>query len=132
MPSVSAAPSSVTLKFWIPGRVTPKARPRVTRNGTYHLQQYQAWRNIAHVELFKQLEKLSAPNSMLPLQRVSVAVTLQGSHRGDADNLAGACLDALVEAGVLKDDRLSCLPELRVRHEPESRRLGVLVEVQPL
>jgi Holliday junction resolvase RusA-like endonuclease len=57
-----------------------------------------------------------------------VAILLQGKHsrRGDADNIAGAILDALVQAGVLKDDSLIHVKGLAValewskKLEPES------------
>lgn len=59
---------------------------------------------MACVEIFKQL----LAGEKLPVSCASVAVTLRGGPRGDADNLAGACLDVLLDAGVIEDDLLSC------------------------
>jgi len=103
------------LKFWLPGVVVPKARPRVTRNGSYMPERYQEWQRQAQVELLLQL------SDRTPLQYpVAVKVLLQGKgHRGDIDNLSGAILDALVKVDILEDDRLSCVASLEARHEPK-------------
>ena len=63
-------------------------------------------------------------------------IRLLGNHRtnSDIDNLAGACLDALTlnGAGVLIDDRLSCLPQLNVEFDPDAKETGVYIEIEPL
>jgi Holliday junction resolvase RusA-like endonuclease len=116
------------LKIWLPGAVTPKARPRVTANGVYFPQKYQQWRCRAEGEIICQVYGVSLP---LP-NPVAVRVVLQGKgHRGDLDNLAGSCLDALVSAGVLEDDRLSCVSRLVVEHQPEGEK-GCWVEIEPI
>lgn len=117
-----------TLKFFIPGKVTPKARPRVTRNGSYFPQTYQDWRSAANLEIISQLPA----DCELPIASCSVSISLLGKgHRGDLDNLAGAILDALVTAGVLRDDRLSCVPLLSIAYQPEGK-LGAVVELAPV
>jgi len=113
-------------RLWIPGVVVPKARPRVSRNGTYLPQRYQDWQRLAIAELLLQISDRS------PLQYpIRVKITLQGKHRGDIDNLSGSCLDALVKSGILKDDRLSCLGQLEARHEPKGET-GCWVEIESI
>lgn len=78
-----------------------KARPRVTKNGTYMPKAYQKWR--------QEFVKLCA---VQPWQSVegSFGITIRfltksGSMRPDLDNAAAACLDALQDAGVILNDR---------------------------
>ena len=115
------------LKFWLPGIVVPKARPRITKNGSFMPQRYQDWQRLAIAELLLQLSDRS------PLEYpVAVRVLLQGKgHRGDLDNLSGAILDALVKTEILKDDRLSCVGQLEARHEPQGET-GCWVEIEPM
>lgn len=93
----------------IDGPIVPKARARVTRNGTFHPGNYQEWKRNAIFELSRQW-------AGEPLSGVTVSVTLKGKHsrRGDADNVSGAILDALVQSGILKDDNLTHVRELHV------------------
>lgn len=128
-------PSSDVIRFCIPGAVVPKARPRVTSNGTYLPNRYRAWRNRAEVELYCQMANFRATQTF-PLRKAAVSIRFFGKHRtnSDLDNLAGACLDALTlnGAGVLMDDRLSCLPQLSVEYIPDTEETGVWIEIQPL
>ncbi len=136
-PSSSPSPNSKTgiIRFCLAGGVVPKARPRVTGNGTYLPQRYRAWRNQAEVELYRQMCELH-PTPQFPLQKAAISLRFFGNHRtnSDIDNLAGACLDALTlnGAGILKDDRLSCLPQLTVEFVPGTPETGVWIEIEPL
>lgn len=116
-------------RFWIAGAVVPKARPRVTKHGTYFPKRYQTWRQLAETEILACLSPFE--RASLPIKRAEVIIQLMGKHRGDGDNLAGSCLDALVSSGVLLDDRLSCLPRLVIEHQPEGV-CGASVEVKAL
>jgi len=71
--------------------------------------------------------------SSLPLAYpVGVKIILQGKgHRGDLDNSCGAILDALVGAGILVDDRLSCVSRLVAEHHPKGS-IGCWVEIAPM
>lgn len=120
---------SPTLSFWIPGSCVPKARARVTRNGTYFPKRYQEWRRLAETEILIALKP--SEKALLPIQRAEVRILLQGKHRGDIDNISGSCLDALTSAQVLLDDRLSCLPRLVIEHDPKGE-CGVLIEIKLL
>ncbi len=123
------------IRFCIPGAVVPKARPRVTSNGTYMPNRYREWRNRAEIELYRQMSQLRSEHKF-PLQKAAVAIRFFGNHRtnSDLDNMAGACLDALTlnGAGVLMDDRLSCLPRLTVEYVSGTEETGIWIEIQPL
>jgi Holliday junction resolvase RusA-like endonuclease len=120
--------------FFIPGNVVPKARPRVTGNGTYMPQRYKAWRNMAEVEIYTQLSGRDL--TTLPIKKASILMRFVGKHRtnSDLDNLAGACLDALTMngAGVLVDDRISCVSKLSVEYLPDAKNTGVWIEITPV
>jgi len=118
--------------FFIPGNVVPKARPRVTGNGTFMPQRYRTWRNMAEVEIYSQLSELNLTIE-LPIKKASILMRFVGKHRtnSDLDNLAGACLDALTMngAGVLLDDRISCVSKLSVEYVPIAEKTGVWIEI---
>lgn len=118
------------LSFTLAGRVVPKARPKYHGNQCYLPKPYRDWRESAEQEL-QSLVANAELSAVLPIERAIVTITLLGSHRGDADNLAGAILDALVSAGVLVDDRLSCIPCLTIAHNPSSETKAVIV-VEPI
>lgn len=119
------------LKFWIPGSVVPKARPRVTRNGTYYPLRYQQWRIKAELKILSSLDLET--RKVLPITRAEIRIILQGKHRGDLDNLAGAILDIMTptHANIILDDRISCLPRLSIEHNSEGKT-GVWVEIKTL
>ncbi|MEL7037621.1 MAG: RusA family crossover junction endodeoxyribonuclease [Cyanobacteria bacterium J06592_8] len=123
------------LRFYIQGAVVPKARPRVTANGTYMPNRYREWRNRAEIELYRQMSELRS-SYKFPLQKAAIALRFLGNHRtnSDLDNMAGACLDALTlnGAGVLMDDRISCLPKLSVEYVSGANETGVWIEIHPL
>lgn len=124
-------PDSEVIIFFIPGNVVPKARPRVTGNGTYLPQRYKAWRNMAEVEIYTQLSGRDL--TTLPIKKATILMRFVGKHRtnSDLDNLAGACLDALTMngAGVLLDDRISCVSKLSVEYLPDAKKTGVWIEI---
>jgi Holliday junction resolvase RusA-like endonuclease len=99
------------LELKLHGRIVPKARPRVSRGHAYLPANYRLWKDWAITSIIDQL-----PLGFRTYSQACVAVQLQGSLRGDADNLAGAILDVLVQSQVLRDDRLSCVPKLIVRY----------------
>lgn len=99
----------ITLKLI--GGIVPKARPRVTRGHAYLPQRYRVWKEQAITAIIDQL-----PLGFRTYSQAVVAIQLQGSMRGDIDNISGSILDCLVQAQVLKDDRLSCVPKLTIRY----------------
>jgi len=120
--AIATAPYTFTL--WLPGKVSPKARPRVSNGQAYLPSAYREWKQSAVLEILCQL----SARASLPLARANVEIALTGKHRGDLDNLAGGILDVLVEAQVITDDRLSCLPKLVITHSPIGE-CGALIKV---
>lgn len=122
------------LEFYLSGAVTPKARPRVSSNGTYLPKRYKNWREQAEFDLLMQVRELN-PAPKLPLEKVAIALRFTGKHRtnSDLDNLAGACLDALTQngAGILTDDNIKCVPKLTIEYEPLGKT-GVEIVIEPL
>jgi Holliday junction resolvase RusA-like endonuclease len=112
--------TSQTLAFTLVGAVVPKQRAR--SNGTQHYlpQRYRDWKDCAITQLIAQRMQLN--NFQLPIQNCTVTIALYGAHRGDLDNLAGSVLDALVQASVLKDDRVSCVHRLAIAHQPNPKK----------
>ncbi|MEB3829189.1 RusA family crossover junction endodeoxyribonuclease [Phormidium sp. CCY1219] len=122
--------SPTTLTFWIPGSVTPKARPRVTLNGTYLPKRYREWRLRAEGEILMQLQQIH-PTPALPIERAALRILLCGKHRGDGDNAIGSVCDALVGAGVLQTDSLKHLCYGSWKHVPH-RETGVKIQLKLL
>ncbi len=103
------------------GRIVPKARPRFSKGHSYLPSNYRTWKEQAITSVIDQL-----PLGFRTYSQACVAIDLRGSLRGDADNLAGAILDVLTQAQVLKDDRLSCLPKLTIRYV-KSKTPGAII-----
>ncbi len=118
-----------TVKFWLPGRVVPKARPRFHGGKISLPRNYRGWKNTAYLEIISQLEDNGIDE--LLITKASVEMQFIGSHRGDLDNLAGAVLDILCETKIIRDDRVSCISRLLIEHEPGGV-CGVWVKVNPL
>ena len=113
-----------TTTYRLTGKITPKARPRLGQGRAYLPQNYRDWKDDAIVQLITQ----SLPAQ--PITRAEVAIAIGGKQTGDLDNIAGAILDALVQAGVLLDDRLSVVQKLSIAHHRE-REPGASIEISP-
>lgn len=135
VPDPEESENATIINFYLPGKVVPKARPRVTTNGTYLPPRYRAWRNQAEVEIYRQVSELNLEVN-LPIKKAAISISFCGKHRtnSDLDNLAGACLDALTlnGAGVLQDDRLSCIPKLTIEYVPNVKETGVQIKIEIL
>lgn len=95
----------------IPYPAKPKARPRVTSRGTYMPKAYTEWKKAVGMIMALRMKPLTG--------RVQVSMVFHSDHftisvnktekerhgRADLDNLIGGVLDALVDAGVIEDDR---------------------------
>ncbi|MCT7961076.1 RusA family crossover junction endodeoxyribonuclease [Laspinema sp. D1] len=119
-----------TLTFWIPGPVIPKARPRVTANGTYLPKRYREWRLRAEGEIIMQVHQMN-PLPQLPIERAAVRIILRGKHRGDGDNAIGSVCDALVGAGIFSSDSLKQIPFGSWRHIPDGET-GVKIQIDAM
>lgn len=95
--------------FNLDGFIVPKARARTTANGTFMPHKYNDWKQGAIADISSQYRGE-------PLEHAEVTISLTGKHnrQGDADNVAGAVLDALVQARVLVDDNLKRVPSLTI------------------
>ena len=98
------------LTYSLEGPIAPKARPRFNRHA-YLPESYRDWRNDAELQLISQ----GIPQH--PLQTTSIEIILSGKHsrRGDADNISGAILEALVSVAVIRNDNLASIPELSIK-----------------
>ena len=85
-----------------------KARPRVTRHGTFMPKTYKD--NQTQL-LAKVKEQYDGPPLQGPLR---VEMELYGEGRADIDNVVGAFFDT-VNKVLWDDDRISIIPELSVR-----------------
>lgn len=124
-----SATQARTLKFWLPGRVVPKARPRFNGGNISLPRNYRGWKNTAYLEIIKQLGELSDID--LPIKKASVEVHLLGQLKGDADNILGSYLDLLVMANILCDDRLTCVPEVSLK-SITGKSIGANIVITPL
>jgi Holliday junction resolvase RusA-like endonuclease len=100
--------------YKLTGKITPKARPRLGRGGVHLPANYRDWKKNAILQLLAQSRPLE------PLAKAEVSIAIGGGQRGDLDNIAGAILDALVQSGILLDDRLSVVSKLSIEHFPKS------------
>jgi Holliday junction resolvase RusA-like endonuclease len=104
-----------SITFCLQGVVVPKARPRVTKSGQAYIPpNYRAWKEQA-IESLRGIRPLY-PQHTFPLEQANAMFVLDGKHsRGsDGDNLSGALNDALVQAGILREDNLLHVPEQAV------------------
>jgi Holliday junction resolvase RusA-like endonuclease len=102
----------MTHTFTLTDTIIPKARPRGLSTGRHYLpQNYRDWKNNAIWELRQQ------HHGGAIAEPVAIEIILIGKHsrRGDADNIAGAILDAMVQAGIIKDDNLTRIPSLKIQ-----------------
>ena len=95
----------------LPWEGKPKARPRVTENGTYMPKEYVEWKEaIAEYVRLQNLPTLVGPLSLLSKfykDRIEVMVSEGAPPRygqADVDNLSGGLMDALEDAGCYKND----------------------------
>jgi Holliday junction resolvase RusA-like endonuclease len=99
-----------SLVLYLEGPIVPKARPRVTRTGTYMPPAYADWKEAA-ITSFGMRQKEMAISSP-----VSINIYLLGKHSraGDLDNVSGSILDALVQANILAKDNMMVVQSLTI------------------
>ena len=102
------------IRFIIPGNIPGKARPRVTKNGTFMPKSYTD---------FKIKSKIFLPILNSPLTPpIAIKVNLLGSHRSDADNIVGTILDLIVEHGIIANDSSKKVPDVHIiRYESKHK-----------
>lgn len=87
------------VKYHLTGKITAKARPRLSKGHAYLPSKYRDWKESAILELRTQL----APTE--PISRCEISIIIGGKQRGDLDNIFGSIADALVQSGIILDDR---------------------------
>ncbi len=104
------------MQFKLTGLIIPKARPRVHNGRATTQTNYREWKNQATYELRLQHKGV--------IICTSVDIILIGKHhrKSDADNIAGSCLDALVQSGILINDSMAYITKLSIelKHSQES------------
>ena len=108
------------------GAIVPKARPRSTGKHHYLPAPYRAWKSQA----IAQLQRQSAPARMTG---VRLDVLLKGKHsrRGDADNIIGSIMDALVQAQILANDNLATVSGLSIELQYNADPPTALITISP-
>lgn len=89
---------------------------------------YRSWKAAAIASF--QLQAIQQ-GIIAPIPKAAITITLVGKHprRSDCDNLAGAVLDALVQAGILQNDNLNYVPSLAIALQWSKEPPNCLVEV---
>ena len=113
--------------YSLDGEIVPKARPRGGNGRHYLPQNYRDWKDYAIWELQKQHTGTAIAGP------VSVDIVLLGKHsrRGDGDNIAGSIWDAMVQAGILSDDNLKCVPAMSLALYWSSEPAIAMIKVSP-
>lgn len=112
--------------FRLQGPVVPKARPRCgVRYGkavAYPDSDYAEWKEEAKKEVKKIMTLY--PSHTYPLLQANVFLVFDGKHNRscDGDNSEGSINDALVQAGILKDDNFLKVPEQAVMLNYDEKR----------
>jgi len=101
------------MMFKLTGCIIPKARPRVTKFGTYLPGSYKFWKDCAITELRVQA---ASQRLVSTIDKAHVSIVLIGKHsrRSDLDNIAGSILDALVQADIIRDDNMMVITKLDI------------------
>lgn len=91
-------------------KLMSKARPRVTKNGTFMPRPYQEWRK----ECAKQMrDQWKLPPIETP---IAVDILCVGTARGDIDNYMGAIFDCGNQI-IWSDDRATIIQSASICHE---------------
>lgn len=105
-----------------------KARPRVERHHTRMPKKYCEWMENAIASLRGQWEGKQPLDQKSGVQLLLVQCF--GNHAGvDTDNIAGSVMDALVKAGVLKNDNVNIVPVLLSAWERSRKLQWIEVEI---
>ena len=113
------------LKFAIPMKSIGKARPRVTKRGTFMPKAYDLWRNMFKLHVRNQVHS-SLLHLLPPTGRLSFSCEFSsptGNIMPDLDNAIGAVWDAIQVPkkggwGLIQDDRQFVLIVARIVQGP--------------
>jgi Holliday junction resolvase RusA-like endonuclease len=101
----------MNIKLYYEGKVIPKARPRVTFNGTFNPENYVINQDELVFDLKCQKHQMNLATIINPIE---ITINFIGKHsrKGDIDNLPGSILDAMVKAEIIKNDNLMIVKKL--------------------
>jgi Holliday junction resolvase RusA-like endonuclease len=99
-------------EFKLTGRIVPKARPRLSGSRVHLPENYRNWKELAVSDLIDQ----KTPDLMPIKSPILLSVEYHGSAVGDADNIIGSIMDALVAAQILHNDGLNIVSSLSFVH----------------
>lgn len=91
-----------------------------SKSDSFLPQRYRDWKDVAIASLLSQKTRYE------PLEKVTISIELYGAARGDLDNIAGAILDALVQAAIIFDDRISLVKALSIKHSGGKTKKAVV------
>ena len=115
------------ISIFIPMAPLGKARPRVTKRGTYMPVKYSKWK----AEFGTRAKLAWAPFHPItgPFSMRVIFGTLTGKMRSDLDNCWGSVADALQDVGLIANDRdcRQLMARIITSDAP-----GILVEVEAL
>ena len=89
-------------RFFVVGKCVPKARPRFGGGHSYLPKRYRECKEHFIIQFADQ-----AGEDWNPPSHCRIEFDLIGNFRGDADNIIGTYLDAMVQAGTITDDRIN-------------------------
>jgi len=157
-PSVVAAGSVVSLRLFVPGEPIPQARPRGRVQGRGEkawVQFYEPKVNTEYKERVAETTRTqvlrtpvveigSGKDFLLPFVGVRALITLRfnmerpksypsrivdHTKRPDFDNLGKAVVDAIVDAGILKDDGCITDATIQKRYADDEHPEGVEIDL---
>jgi len=91
------------------GTIVPKARPRFNGHNVYLSPNYLNWKKDAIINFKIQIKNM---NIITPLKNIFLKIYYYGPIRGDADNISGSIMDALIEASIIEDDSVKYISKL--------------------
>lgn len=113
-----------TITIWLENKIKGKARPRFNAQtgATYHSGDYRKFK----AELIYYFQSLELPKFDKPVQ---ISCLFVNFFTSDSDNLQGSITDALVQAGVIKNDGANPLPKSSGEFVTTTKKRGVDKEV---
>jgi len=119
---------SELIKFEIDGLIKPKVRPRFNGEKVYLPEDYRRWREIATIEIVRQAREKGLE---FPIKEaIYLGIEYHGHGQGDADNVAGAIMDTLVQARIVENDNLKHIRGLNIEfYEARLKEARAIIKI---
>ena len=108
------------LELVIPERIVPKARPRFSKGRAFMPKNYRDNQQRLIECIVPQFDDYVFNHDYgmynVVIKRCSLEIIHNGYARGDADNISGSIMDALVKGEVLTNDNVNCIYRLKFTH----------------